>query len=356
MTTRTQILVAFIFTLMLTPLCFGEVFAQSIGGTDVADELAAASSTEAIASTTTQTVAVTDWYKVERIFGNVEVGDFVVGPGRTEIELSPGQTVVREITVANRVADDKEYLLEIEDVEGSADGSSAVTLLGDKKGPYSVRDFISFPEDTVRLNLGERARIPITISVPPNTSPGGYYGSVLVSTVQTSPAEGEGVVPRSPIIARVGSLFFIRVKGEVDESGQTKSIDLIDDKMWYESGPVNMGILYENTGTVHLNPYGEISITNMFGEEVGFVELEPWFVLPKSLRVREIEWSREFLLGRYTVTARVNRGYNDIVDEVAVSFWVLPWKIVGGVFLTLFIIIFSVRAFFRTFEFKRKDA
>ena len=61
--------------------------------------------------------------------------------------------------------------------------------------------------------------------------------------VQTAPAEGEGVVPRSPIIARVGSLFFIRVKGEVDESGQTKSIDLIDDKMWYESGPVNMGIL-----------------------------------------------------------------------------------------------------------------
>ena len=53
---------------MLTPLCFGEVFAQSIGGTDVADELAAASSTEAIAPTTTQTVAVTDWYKVERIF------------------------------------------------------------------------------------------------------------------------------------------------------------------------------------------------------------------------------------------------------------------------------------------------
>ena len=39
----------------------------------------------------------------------------------------------REITVANRVANDKEYLLEIEDVEGSADGSSAVTLLGDKK-------------------------------------------------------------------------------------------------------------------------------------------------------------------------------------------------------------------------------
>jgi hypothetical protein len=95
-------------------------------------------------------------------------------------------------------------------------------------------------------------------------------------------------------------------------------------------------------------------VTNIFGEEVGFVELDPWFVLPKSLRVREITWDREMLFGRYTVTARVNRGYEDIVDEMSVSFWVLPWKIVGGVFLVLFIIIFSIRAFFRTFEFKRK--
>jgi hypothetical protein len=92
----------------------------------------------------------------------------------------------------------------------------------------------------------------------------------------------------------------------------------------------------------------------MFGEEVGYVELEPWFVLPGSLRVREFSWDREFLLGRYTVKAAINRGYDDLIDEVSVSFWVLPWKIVGGTFLILFIILFGFRAFFRTFEFKRK--
>jgi len=87
---------------------------------------------------------------------------------------------------------------------------------------------------------------------------------------------------------------------------------------------------------------------------LSFVELEPWFVLPTSLRLREITWNREFLLGRYTVTAKVNRGYEDIIDEVSVSFWVLPWKIVGGIFLVLFVILFGLRMFFRRFEFKRK--
>jgi hypothetical protein len=204
------------------------------------------------------------------------------------------------------------------------------------------------------LDLGERARIPVTISVPADAEPGGHYGSVLVSTIRSAEDQSANT-PQAPIIARVGSLFFIRVAGEVATAGETQDLSLINNKWWYESGPIALAVLYENTGSVHLNPYGELSITNMFGEQVGFVELDPWFVLPQSLRLREIAWDREFLLGRYTATALVNRGYDDIVDEVSISFWVLPWKIVGGVFLALFIVIFTTRAFLRTFEFKRKS-
>tara|TARA_B100002051_G_C16733315_1_gene639617 strand:+ start:1747 stop:2763 length:1017 start_codon:yes stop_codon:yes gene_type:complete len=293
------------------------------------------------------------WYTLEKIRGNIDVGDFVVGPGRTEIELAPGETIVQEISVTNRISSGRAFELVVEDITGSRDGSSAVSLMGDERGPYSIRDYISFPEDTFELDLGERARVPVTITVPPDAEPGGYYGSVLVSTVRVGEDDGSNV-PRSPIIARVGSLFFLTVKGDTVTEGKTVSIDTINGQGWYDAGPIELGILYENNGSVHVNPYGELSVTNMFGEEVGYIEIEPWFVLPNSLRVREITWDREFLLGRYTVTAKINRGYEDVVDEVSVSFWVLPWKIVGGAFLVLFIIIFSIRAFFRTFEFRRK--
>ncbi len=304
-------------------------------------------------ATTSESTAAGRWYQVEKIEGDIAVGDFVVGPGRAEINAKPGETIVEEIIITNRISDDRVFTLTVDDITGSTDGSSSVSLTNGVRGPYSIRDYISFPENSITLDLGERARIPVTIKIPQDAEPGGLYGSVLVSTDRTSESGPNG--SRTPIMARIGSLFFVTIDGAVERSGKLTGIAAIDGKSWYEKGPINLGISYENTGSVHLNPYGELSIRNMFGEEVGFVELEPWFVLPKSLRTREVAWDREFLFGRYVITARVNRGYDDVVDEMSTTFWVLPWKITLGTFAVLFIIIFSIRAFFRTFEFKRKS-
>lgn len=305
-------------------------------------------------ATTTPPAQAEPWYTIERITGRIDVGDFVVGPGRTEVSLAPGETVVREISVTNRVSEQRTFKLEVFDIKGTADGSAALEVLEGTRGPYSIQDYVSFPDDEITLDLGERARIPVTISLPPDAEPGGFYGSILVSTIRRSSNEG-AELPQNPIIARVGSHIFLTVEGEKEISGKTFDMTVLPTKWWHESGPLTFGIAYENTGSIHLNPYGELSITNMFGEEVGYVEIEPWFVLPQSIRTREIEWNREFLFGRYTARATMNRGYNDILDEVQVSFWVLPWKLLALIFGSLFIIILAFRLFFRTFEFKRRS-
>ena len=92
----------------------------------------------------------------------------------------------------------------------------------------------------------------------------------------------------------------------------------------------------------------------MSGEEVGFVELDPWFALPASLRLREVSWSREFLIGRYIATAKINRGYDDIIDEATLTFWVFPLRYILGGLIVVFLFAFLIRAFFKRFEFKRK--
>jgi len=228
-----------------------------------------------MASTTTEVevnAPLAPWYRVEKLSGdNLAVGDFVVGPGRAELQVKPGETVTFEISVTNRISDDRVFELGVEDITGSADASRSVVLLGDTKGPYTIKDYISFPSTPFTLDLGDRARIPVTISIPPDAPPGGLYGSVLASTVQVdddpTPASGT----RSPIIARVGTLFFVTVPGAVERSGKTQDLLLTAGKWWYEKGPIEMNVVYENTGSVHLNPYGEIRITNLFGEEVGFI-------------------------------------------------------------------------------------
>lgn len=322
----------------------------------LAEESNASSTIDSATTSPAAIVSVKEpWFRIEQLSGdNLAVGDFVVGPGKAEVQVKPGQTMVYEISVANRISDNRTFEINIEDIAGAEDGSRSVVLLGDETGPYTLKNYLSVPQRTFTLDLGERARIPITIKVPADAEPGGFYGSVLVSTVRESGQNDEAETVRSPIIARIGTLFFVTVPGDIKYEGETKELTLVDKKWWYERGPIELAIAYENKGSIHLNPYGELRIKNLFGEEVGFVELEPWFALPKSLRSREVTWDRELLFGRYEATVNINRGYDDVVDQKSVVFWVLPWKAVGSIFLVLFIIIFGLRFFFRTFEFKRK--
>lgn len=284
------------------------------------------------------------------------VGDFVVGPGKTDITIEPGTSKVVDLIITNRTGELRQFNFEVEDAMGSYNINSPIILLGSERGPYTLKDYIQLPKEGIDLEHNERARIPVTISVPADAEPGGRYGSVLVTTVSKDAIQGEvgGRAPAAAIISRVGSLFFLTIPGETDVKGEFKSIALIPDAMFLTGGPINLQLLFENTGDLHLNPYGEIRITNILNAEVGFIEVDPWFALPKSIRSRELSWDKEFLIGRYTATAYINRGYDDVIDTHLVTFWVLPWKIVALVFCGIFLFLLIIRFIVKNFEFKRK--
>ncbi len=288
--------------------------------------------------------------------GGSAIGDFVVGPGKIDVTVKPGETKVVEMTITNRTGERRKFNITVEDAKGSQDPNTSIVLLGDDRGPYSIKDFITVPQYSFELDHNKRARIPVTISLPANADPGGLYGSVLVNTVALNAVEGDtaGTVPQSAIIARIGTLFFVTVPGAVEKEGRLKSFGTSPDKKFYQKSPINFGVLFENTGSIHLAPYGELRITNMFGDEMGFLKLDPWFVLPKSLRLREVSWGRDFLFGRYTATVNINRSYDDTIDTLSYSFWVLPWKPLTGGFAVIFFVLFLIRTFFKKFEFKRK--
>lgn len=288
--------------------------------------------------------------------GDAVVGDFVVGPGKVDISLKPGESKVVEMTVTNRTGERRVFNLKTEDMTGSNDVTKPVVLLGNDRGPYSLRDYVHYDHTSFELDHNQRARIPVTIQIPADAEPGGLYGSVLVDTVAIEASSGEttNTVPQSAIIARIGTLFFVTVEGNITREAKLLEFGTIGKKLFYTESPIAFGILHENTGSMHIAPYGELRIHNIFGEEVGFLELEPWFILPKSERLREVRFERDFLFGRYTATVSINRSYDDIIDTMSYSFYVLPWKLVLGVFGALFFTLFIVRTFFRTFEFKRK--
>ena len=315
-----------------------------------------ATSTEAIEESSTETT--TQWYEIEPLSGGpVPAGDFVLGPGKVELEINPGESKTINLLLSNRIGKEHRFNLSVEDATGSQNPEKTVDLLGSQRGPYTLREYISIPDYQLTLEHNQRARIPVTISVPPDAEPGGRYGSVLVDTVAVErEADRDGQVqPQSPVVARIGTLFFITIPGDIERSGSLADFTTVPKQGWYAEPPITFGITFVNDGSVHLAPYGYLSITNLFGQEVGYQELDPWFVLPNAERFREVIWNGGgFHIGRYTAHLTVHRGYDDMTDEMEVHFWILPWQPLLAVFVGIFVIVFLIRSFFSRFEFRRK--
>ncbi len=299
-------------------------------------------------------------YEVEQIPGGDQVfGDFVVGPTKIDVVLEPGTKRVIELLVTNRMGSKRLFSLGVEDMRGSDDVSQPVVLLGDDRGPYSLKDYLKFPTQTFELGHGERARIPVTISIPANAQPGGLYGSVLVTTNSIKGKDDgtkkEGALAGTVIVSRIGALFFVTVPGDAHKEGKVvKFATVPDGKTFFSQGPIGFQILFENTGSVHLNPSGDISIKNILGEEVGAVAIEPWYALPGSTRLRELTWNRSNLFGRYTAEARISRGYNNEMDVVTTSFFVIPWMFLAIGIFGLAVAFFILRFILKTFKIARK--
>ncbi len=283
-------------------------------------------------------------------------GDIVVGPGKTEVWLDPGTEYTREIIVSNRSGAEKIINISVEDFQGSIDPNATIEFMGAEKGPYSLKDYVKPEINEIILEHGQRLRLPVVISVPSTAEPGGLYGAVMVSASNIKEETGEvqegTAAGKVEIITRVASLFFVRIKGEVVEEGALQ--DFKTNKNFYEKGPVTFKVLSENTGNVHLAPYGTIDIKNLLGAQIGQVEIDPWFVMPKSVRTREVKWNTNFLFGKYTAALTLNRGYKDIVDTMQFSFWVIPWKLVLIITIALILVVLLFIWFVSHFELKKK--
>jgi len=277
-------------------------------------------------------------------------GDFVVGPGKVEVWLSPGESVTKEIMVTNRIGKKMTFNVDVEDFKGSYDVDQPVVLMGGEKGPYSLKDYIKMNTSEFDLENAQRITIPVTISVPASAEPGGRYGAVLVSTKATDASKSA-----ANVVSRIGTLFYVRIKGDVIEKASVTDFKTVDGKKLFSKGPVPMQILVKNEGSVHSTPSGRIEITNMTGKMVGVVKLDPWFVLPASLKVREASWEPTGLaFGKYTAKAIIDLGYGDKTDTKTTTFWVIPWGSILTIIVIIIVLVLLITWLVKNFKFVSK--
>jgi hypothetical protein len=195
--------------------------------------------------------------------------------------------------------------------------------------------------------------IPFFIEVPENAPPGGHFAAVLIGT-QPPQTHDRLALQTSQAVT---SLFFMRVEGDILESGDIREFS-VEGK--FSERPVADFILrFENKGNVHLQPKGDIIITNMWGKERGVIPInhKSHFgnVLPSSIRAFNFSWRGEASIteiGRYKAIVTLAYGEDGIKNTYATTyFWVIPFKgtliTLGIVIAFMLFLIWAIRAYVR---------
>lgn len=247
---------------------------------------------------------------------------FSLVPAKIEATLKPGEKIIKSVTVVNTLGHDANFVISVEDIGASDNIHEPAALYGEKNGPYSIRQLVRVPYTAVFLKDGESASVPIEIVVPPAIGLGGRYGVVLFSVSSLQNINGEA----AKMVSRAGALLLVKVDGPVTELGEVVSFGVIGSSWrFYDSAkPLVAQVTFKNSGNIHLNTYGIVVAKNIFGQEVAVRELDPWFVLPGGTRLREISFANDLSFGRYKLEAKINRGYNNQIDERTAVVWVLP--------------------------------
>lgn len=295
----------------------------------------------------------------------------VSSPLPISLIVEPGKTISTQLKVKN--AGTEEERLKIDILKFNAYEESGKPALMDLEPTDTLDDWVSFSEPTFSLAPEEWKTITVTFTVPETAAFGYYYAFVFNRA-------DESLSPKPQQTAVIGgTATLVLLEARVPDAKREVTVsEFSTDKKVYEFLPTRFTVALKNTGNVHVAPRGNIFLSDWKGKEVALLEVNEakGNILPSSTRIFDSEWRDGFPVyevlidnnavvfdeagnpeqdlvwdfeqasklrfGKYTAKLLLiyDDGTKDIPIEGLVSFWVIPWRIIGGgVFVFLFFFI-----------------
>lgn len=221
-----------------------------------------------------------------------------------------------------------------------------------------IAEWVSFRANQFTVQPGQWYTQTIRIDLPKNA--GHSYHFAVVISQESLPNQSES----NRLIKGSVAVFTLL---NVDRPGAVRKLEAVElqvDKQVYEYLPATISVSFRNTGNTILQPYGNIFIQRSHDSSKTLATLpvneNKGYILPGSVREltttwsdgfprittdsdgkvhEEWDWSRigKFRFGYYTVklVGVYNDGQRDVPLESEVSFWVIPWKIIGAALIIL---------------------
>ncbi len=264
-----------------------------------------------------------------------------VSPVRSDIEIKPGESQIVRTTITNLTNEEISVRPVTNDfVSRDERGTPSLILDENEFAPsHSLKRFMQ-PLEDFTIPARQAKVIEVTINVPEDAKPGGYFGAVRFAP--TDPGSGGQV----NLSASVASIILLKVPGDLVEKLDLTSFTIQQNgkAASYFSSPKNLeaAIRFQNSGNVQVGPFGKLTVTkgDKVVYEADFNSQTPREVtLPDSARRWEIPLDKIENFGHYTLSAIFTYGEKNQSLEVTKTFWVVPiWAIVAGIVGILLII------------------
>ena len=272
-----------------------------------------------------------------------------VSPTLIQLSATPEQVWQSEIRVINVNEYDLTLYPQVVNFapKGETGQGDFIPVFENETSGQTLAEWIDIAPEGIVIPKQKTVAVPFTIRVPANAAPGGHYAAILIGTKSNQNSANQSLVQTAQFVS---SLFFVRVAGDVLESGSIREFRTT--KSLLQSPDVDFEVRFENTGNVHLQPQGDITIYNMWGEERGTIPInhQTHFgnVLPQSIRKFDFTWKSEesaFDIGQYRAVATL--GYGDTTKNFSTSttfFWIVPYRQII-IFIAVFVALIWFFAF-----------
>jgi len=206
-----------------------------------------------------------------------EKAGFSVSPPSFEINANSGDEIDNTIKIEN--LSPFPLTIQVKSQNFVAYGEGGQVNLTEENSSFSISKWIYLDKDSLTIAPNSFALSNFTIKIPREAEPGSHYGAVVFSTVPDDTAQGSGAA----LAQEIGSLILIKLPGDVFE--QVKLVSFKPEKNIFNEGRIIFNTLLENSGNVHVKPYGFITVYNPIGKKITSIEVLGRNILPGSKRL-----------------------------------------------------------------------
>lgn len=182
-----------------------------------------------------------------------------LSPSIIELNAERGGIYTLTVEVTNVTAGDLDYAVSVNDFT-SKDETGSPKVLRNSQLPkqISIRTWTTPSVSSFHLNTRKSSTVEFKVIVPADAEPGGHYGVLDFSGSNTNIKQtGVGLT------ASAGTLLLVKVDGAIKENASIASFYTVNngkESNFFENSPVSFITRVQNTGNIHIKPFGAIEL------------------------------------------------------------------------------------------------